>query len=450
MNRYCKVLIFDQPFNDFAGGGITLTNLFKGWPIEKIAVAATGHALYNVTTDVCNLFYQLGKEEHKWIFPFNLIQRSFNSGLISIDIKEKVPYNHDQIGARYLLVNRFFYPILRWFGLFYCLSKLLLSNKFKNWLCEFQPEVLYLQVTTREGLAFAIKLIDYLKIPSIIHVMDDWPSTISNRGIFKKYWSKKIDAEFRQLLDKVDIHLSISEAMSNEYMNRYNKKFIAFHNPIETKVWLPHCKTSYSLNKKYVTILYSGRIGIGITDSVIEIASAIDKIEKNEVNIKLHIQTPVKDQNILNLLQRYNCVVINPFVEYTQIPKIFSEADILLLANDFSVQGVDYLKFSMPTKASEYMISGTPILVYSAEETAVSKFFSQNECGYCLTRQGTEEIIKALQFMIGNEEYRKKISRNAVLLAKEKFDAEKVKKNFQKIINNLPKKEKQCSQIKHS
>ena len=80
-----RVLIFGQPFNDKYGGGITVTNLFKGWDRERIAVAATGHLMYGVTTDVCDNNYQLGIEEFRWIFPFSLLQRKFKSGRLSFD-----------------------------------------------------------------------------------------------------------------------------------------------------------------------------------------------------------------------------------------------------------------------------------------------------------------------------------------------------------------------------
>ena len=109
--QYPRVLIFGQPFNDFSGGGITLTNLFKGWPKSKIAVTFIGHGLFNVTTDVCDTYYQLGKNEHKWIFPFNLIQRKFESGLrVYNQNAPKVPVNFFQAGIRYKIVNNFFIP----------------------------------------------------------------------------------------------------------------------------------------------------------------------------------------------------------------------------------------------------------------------------------------------------------------------------------------------------
>jgi len=429
-----RILIFGQPFNDFSGGGITLTNLFKGWEKGSIAVAFIGHGLYNVTTEICDIVYQLGGEEHKWIFPFNIIQRKFPSGIKTFDPKTPVPYNFIQTGLRYKLVNRYFYPFLTWIGIFHTASKLSLSDKLKDWLKEYNPEILYLQVSTREEIIFSLDLIGYLKIPSVIHMMDDWPMTISNKGIFKKYWHNRIDREFRILLDHVDLHLSISSAMSEEYLKRYDKEFVAFHNPIETTSWLPFSKKDFTLRDEYVSILYSGRIGMGITESIYEVADAIDSLNEMNFKIRLRIQTPTKDERILNPLRKYKCVVINPFAELDQLPGIFSRADLLLLANDFSVQGLDFLRFSMPTKASEYMISGTPILVYSPEETAVSRFFIQNECGYCITRQDKNEIMKAIQFLLEHDNYRAKLSSRAINLARSKFSASKVREEFQGLL----------------
>ena len=433
-----RVLIFGQPFNNFSGGGITLTNLFKGWPKDKIAVTYIGHGLLNVTTDVCDTYYQLGKEEHKWKFPFNLMQRKFPSGLKSFEGKKEVPVNSIQEGLRYKVVNNFFYPFLRWIGVFHFSSTISISKRFKNWLLEFNPEILYLQIAVRNEIKFAEELINQLKIPSVIHLMDDWPSTISASGLFNKHWSAKIDKEFKELLNQVDLHLSISDAMSEEYKKRYNKKFVPFHNPIDIDLWSPYSKRNFTIDKKHVNLLYSGRIGDnGIAESVIEVASAIDFMNDNELSIKLHIQTPTKKGDILNLLKNFKCVILNPFADYSQIPAIFSNADILLLASDFSSYGVRYLRFSMPTKASEYMISGTPVMVYTPDIVAVSKFFSRNECGYCITKESKDEIINGIRYLINNEEYRKKISFNAVNLAKERFDAIKVRAEFQKLIINL-------------
>ncbi len=429
-----RILIFGQPFNNFTGGGITLTNLFKGWPKDKIAVAYMGHGLYNVSTDVCDTVYQLGNEEHKWIFPFSLIQRKFPSGLKKYDPDKKPAFNFIQTGLRYKIVTRFFYPLLRLTGIFHFISKIHISERFAGFLEEFKPELLYLQVSTRDEIIFSLALINHLKIPSIIHMMDDWPSTISRQGLFHKRIEKRIDRELKALFDKVDLHLSISDAMSSAYSKRYGKDFIAFHNPIETSSWLPFCKKDYSIKNERVSVLYSGRIGMGITESIYEVAEAVDSMNMNGMKIDLHIQTPTKDERILNQLKKYKSIIINPFAELSRLPQIFSDADILLLANDFSDDALDYLRLSMPTKASEYMVSGTPVFIYSPEETAVTKFFIENECGYCVNRQDQNGIIKALGYLINNEEYRRKTGLRANEIARSRFSAEKVRKEFQDLL----------------
>ncbi len=435
--KYPRILIFGQPFNNFSGGGITLTNLFKGWQKDKIAVTFLGHGLLNVTTDVCDTYYQLGEEEHKWIFPFNVIQRKFTSGIKIFDPGKVDPVNSIQKGIRYRLVNRYFYPVLRRIGVFHFASSISVSTKLKKWLDEFCPEVLYLQVSTREEILFAEELIDLLKIPCVIHMMDDWPSTISNTGLFRNYWKKRIDREFKQLLNHVNVYMSISDAMSAEYLRRYKKSFIPFHNPIDTETWLAYTKTDFRLNREDIKILYSGRIGIGITESLLEVAMAIESINKDGFNVKLHIQTPSKEPVFLTQLRKFKSVIISPFAKLEQLPEIFSKADILVLANDFSKESIDYLRLSMPTKVSEYMISGTPVLVYSPGETAVSEFFISNGCGICVTNQDHDELSGAIQTLISDEQFRKKISIKAVAYAKEKFDSLKVRGEFQSLVTSL-------------
>jgi glycosyltransferase involved in cell wall biosynthesis len=267
--------------------------------------------------------------------------------------------------------------------------------------------------------------------------MDDWPSTISDRYFPKLIWRRSISKRLIQLLSKADVLFSISDAMSEEYFKRYGLNFMPFHNPIDIEVWLPHIKKDHNLNEKFITILYSGRIGTGIANSLLDVAEAIESLNQFEQKLELHIQTAVEEHDILKKLKEFKCVVINPVADYSQIPGIFSRADLLILANDFDAKARKFLKFSMPTKASEYMISGTPILVYSAEETAVTNFFFKNQCGYCVTRQGVNEIREAIKYLISDERYRHVISGNAVSLACEKFDAVRVRERFRDTLRNV-------------
>ncbi|MGI6306449.1 MAG: glycosyltransferase [Bacteroidales bacterium] len=429
-----RVLIFGQPFNRRYGGGITLSNLFSGWEKDKIAVVAGGHTMYSVTTDICNNYYQLGKNEVRWIFPFNLIQRQFRSGRLTFNsstdsIKDAKKKNR----IRSFTVNQLFYPMLEWLGLFHCLFKTRLSPELKIWLSEFKPEVLYLQVSTRDTVVYATKLVDYLGIPAVIHNMDDWPSTVSTRGIFKKYWSRRIDKEFGFLLKKVSLALSISDAMSEAYLKRYNISFIPFHNPIETYKY-NYNKTISNNTRDMFRILYMGRIGLANKETIKHFAEVISRLDIEGITIEFEIYTSDYNKPFSARLSKFKSVKINPPIEHEAVPALLNDFDLLLLPLDFTRDGEKYAQYSIPTKASEYMASGTPILVYAPQQTAIVKFCTQNNCGHCVTDIDPEKIKEAIKTLINNEDYRQMLSTNAIKIAFSRFDATKVRNEFRELL----------------
>ncbi len=443
------MLIFGQPFNYKYGGGITLSNLFKGWSEDKIAVAATGHVMFGVTTDVCKHYYQLGEKEFKWKFPFNILQRRFQSGAISFDNKVEVNSKRKRKGVRYTLVNKAFYPILKFLGLFHWLATIRMSPEFKEWLSDFKPDVLYLQVSTRDQVLFASRLLEYLRIPSIIHMMDDWPSTISSKGLFRKYWYKKIDTELRSLLLKMDLRLSISEQMSAEYFTRYGIRFKHFHNPIDAAKY--HIPDTAELKiGEHVRILYIGRIGIANKTTVGHFADSVSRMQIANKRIEFDIFTSDYDTPEAIRFNRLKSVRVHPAINHSAVPELLAKYDILLLPLDFTSEGMKYARYSIPTKASEYMASGIPILVYAPEQTAISQFMANHDCGFCLTTIDTIKLKSALELLSNDDDYRIRLSRNAVRVAFEQFDADKVRKEFQGSIFKLLKPYSDSTQIMSS
>jgi glycosyltransferase involved in cell wall biosynthesis len=327
----------------------------------------------------------------------------------------------------------YFYPFLRYVGLFHCISKTELSKEFCRWIDEYKPDVIYAQTAYRDEILFCISVQSYLKKPLIFHMMDDWPSTISDKGLFKKFWFKKIDHEFRILLDRAAILMSISDEMAHEYKIRYNKNFITFHNTIDIEFWKKHQRNSYELSDS-PTILYAGRIGLGIETSLELIAKAIQRVnEELKISIKFILQTQGKPLWINN----YKSVVHNNFVSYYDLPKIFSETDFLLLPYDFSQKSIKYIRFSMPTKAPEYMVSGTPIIIFAPEVTAIVKYAKKYEWAKIVVKNNVQELSIAIKDLFQNKTLREKIGQNAKKIAEEKHNSINVSKNFKSLISSL-------------
>jgi glycosyltransferase involved in cell wall biosynthesis len=432
-----KVLIIGQPFNNDTGGGITLSNLFRGWDRERLAVACLGYLLLdNIDTEVCDTYYQLGYKEHKWRFPFRLLQRKYKSGLIRFDSKRIQNLTISKSRLRVKMIMNYFYPLLEFLGLYHYLNKTDLSSEFSSWLLDFNPDLIYAQTATRDGILFCIKVHSFLEKPLVFHMMDDWPSTISKKGLLRRFWHKKIDREFRQLLDRATMLMGISEEMANEYKRRYNKTFLTFHNTIDMGFWKKNQRSRYEINGS-PTLLYAGRIGMGIDSSLELIAKAVQRVNNEAgISIRFILQTQGKPE----WMNQYNCVSHKGFVPYDLLPRVFAEADFLLLPYDFSPESIKYIKYSMPTKAPEYMVSGTPIIIFAPHDTATVKYATRYNWAKIITENDLEAVAAGIRQLVENKELRASIARNAVSIAEKNHNSINVTSEFQNAISSLAEK----------
>lgn len=433
-----KVLIISQPFNNDTGGGITLSNLFAGWERDKVAVICSGYVLQNnIDTSICNTYYQLGEKEQKWIFPLNLVKRKYKSGLIKFDTKKTIQnLSFEKSKFRVKMIMEYFMPLLHYSGLIHVSKKLEFSDELRDFVDSFNPDVIYVQAEDRERIAFCLDLYAHVQKPMIFHMMDDWPEVISDKGFMKNFWSRKIDKELRVLLNKSEEWMSICEEMSSEYKNRYNLDFIPFHNPVDLTAWKPFQRKSYELNET-PRILYAGRIGLGIDTSLELIARAIDKVNEDlKISAKFVLQTESKPK----WADKFQCVQHQSFVPYSELPKVFSGADFLILPYDFSSESIKYIKYSMPTKASEFMISGTPILIFAPEETAIVKYANKYNWAKVVTENNWTKMVDALKTLILHENERKMIAQNAIEVAEKNHDASQITKKFRDVICSLADK----------
>ena len=432
-----KILIIGQPFNTNTGGGITQSNLFKGWSHDRIAVVCTVHMFNNLNKEVCEKYYLLGNDEYKWKFPFSLIQRSVDSGNINVSLlgSENGKVSATPKTLRFKLVNQYLYPFLEYIGLIHSISSISVSKKLRKWIQEYNPDILYVQATTRETVRFGSLIYDFVRKPMIFHMMDDWPSSISRMGPFRNYWNNIIDKEFRGLLDRASVLLSISQQMSDEYKLRYKKEFIPFHNPIDIGFWKSAQKTNYAIGRP-ATLLYAGRIGTGILDSLEATARIIDQLNDNEKS-QQSIQFIIQTESRPSWIDKYKSVKYREPVRYGELPVVFASADVLLLPYDFSEQSIRFIKFSMPTKAPEYMISGTPIVLFAPAETAIVKDSQKNGWSKLITKNNDQELEAAFIELFGIESERREIATRAKQHAEKNYDAEKVRSRFRELIGSL-------------
>ena len=433
--NYPKVLVVGQTFNYKYGGGITMSNLFKGWPKDKLALASSTYLYKDLDLSVCELYYQLGYKSKLHPFPLNLFLPKITCGPLVINNVQSVPKQNHQIKpGKYRSLYNLIRDLLVFLGVYNLLYRLKVTTEFKEWLIAFNPDIIYSQLETLEIIRLVKQIHLLTKKPIAIHIMDDWPNTISKRSIVFNFWNRKIDNEFRELLGRASVLMSISQAMTEEYLKRYGKEFFPFRNPIEVEKWLPYSRTQSTLNEEF-RVLYTGRVGMANGKAILEIAKVINHMNNLGKKVILDIFTPDNNSKGAVYLKNYRGVNINGHINHDQMPELIPSYDLLILPLDFDKEGVRFTQLSIPTKLSEYMISGVPILIYADKQTALARFALKGEWAYVVTNNDAETLENGIAELLQNDSLRRQLAEKALKFVLKDDDATIVKENFRKCLN---------------
>ncbi|MGH8047670.1 MAG: hypothetical protein ACREKL_10510, partial [Chthoniobacterales bacterium] len=233
---------------------------------------------------------------------------------------------------------------------------------------DFDPQIIYFRPTDSppEFFELGCEIVKRLGVPVISHIMDDWPERlhVENPAVFER-----IDSPLRELLNSSAACLSISEAMSAAYRERYGVEFIPIANGVNPEDW----KQEPALREagQPFVIRYCG----GLTEdmslaSVEAVAHAVAEL-REELPIRLEIYAlPAAIKIAEEKFRGISGVEVLPSVDWSEYPKLLSTAGALLIAYNFDERTRTYTQFSMANKLPECLASGTPLIVLGPETIA--------------------------------------------------------------------------------
>jgi glycosyltransferase involved in cell wall biosynthesis len=443
MNQYPKILILNiTGFSDTFGGGIILKNLFKDWPPEKIALACQS---YNTPSpNICFNYYILGNKELQWIFPLNFISHKRDNDyknryyitslseneINNLEIKDSSSKSKDKKKG----IRQNFYQTIDKMGFEEILQPFKISDDFLKWINYFSPDIIYTQISSLKFLNIVKETRKITNAKLVIHIMDDWPTTIYRNKIFPLQ-RFIILYKFKKILKKADLCMAISDGMAAEYQRRYGVPFQVFFNPPPA----PDIQKQNDLTKKSeFIIVYTGRIGTSASNSIIDLAVAVHQLFNKGIPIKLKIYTDIDriSKSFSDSVELAG-VELLAAISSSELWNKLLKADLLYYGVDFDDASIDYIKLSMPTKIPAYMFTKIPILCYGPNKTYAVKFLKENKFAYCVDDEGIENLEKVIVEIMNNEDERLRISGKAYLYAIKEFNEEKIRGDFHKILCSL-------------
>jgi len=424
LNKYPNILFITPcAFSKETGGGITFTNLFNGWPKDKIATIHSDNT--NLDFTICNKFYKLSSKEIRY----------FGLKKYKTETKINKPTDNNYQRTTYNFIYKIKYLF---FGDAFP-NKGILSRDLTNFIDNYKPDIIYTILGTSYIMDIVKKASQLYNIPISIHIMDDWINGNYNKGFFYFLEKFRINKKFKFLSNKANILIAISDEMKLRYEKHYNKYFHVFQNTVDIK--------KFKNEKVYVnhipTIIYVGSIFKYSQSETLKIlCESILTLNSNGFKINFKIYTS-KDHSVLlsefNYMNNisFHDLITNDFDYFNTL----NSANILVLPTNFDSNSIKHIGLSMPTKLPSYLISGTPILVIGSKKTAQVKYAENYKFAHIVNDDSIENIMNSIKLLITNSEYSNNLVNNAFNTAYKNHDQNIVRKDFQNLfINNFNKK----------
>lgn len=427
------LFLTSSAFNHVTGGGITFTNLFKGWPSDAIATVHSDPV--PVAMDVCQKYFPLTKREIHWWGWL----RYLSPGGHSIDMPTVVSATSRR---------RFWGPMLqqikKWIFGDGVPQGTCLSTELEAWVIAFRPTVLYTILGSNAMMELAEELRVRFCLPLVVHMMDDWPAVLYKGGLLSPLQRAKKGRLIQHLMDVAAARFAICEDMAQAYEVRYKTPFQWFQNAIDVDLWQRFVKDAATLGKP-IRLAYLGSVHpFAQLDSLIDCCRAIQELYEEGMEIRLEIYSPA------HLAEQYrNQLVVGPAIslqdsitEDELFFRTLQAVDILLLPVNFDQHTVDFIRYSMPTKVPAYLTVGTPILAYGPAEVAQISYASKAGWALPVTVRDMVALKQGIKQLATDRKLRTELSTRARQLAASNHDARVVRNQFQtalfKAVNNTP------------
>ena len=410
-NSYPRVLVISPvKFNQQTGSGVTMGNLFSGWPLDSIAQIHTEDWTV-ADTSVCEEYYHL---------PYERI-RSSSSLTTAKEIVRQT--------TRFL-----FHQQETLLGHFAHLDDLL------KWSKAFAPDIIYARPLDRPSLSIWLPrwLSQQLQIPYITRILDDWPARHEHDPIYLRrlYWQLFLRRSLQNLLHQATVNIGISEEMCAAFQERYQVEFIYFHNCVDFETWYPE-KTDYSFEDTF-DIVYMGTIKSDKElQSLIDLKEIILNLNAMGHDLRLSFYGPEEyAPTISKYLETDPVIKYSGFFPTAEKFQTLKKADLLVLPLNFDHRSTDYLGYSFQTKVPEYMASGTPVLVYGPAENPNVRYAASHKWAAIVDEQDKNLLADTLQKLVTNQGWREQLGRRARELALKNHNASTIRPKFHQTIRS--------------
>ena len=428
-------------FNGLTGGGVTFSNLFRGWPKDRLACVTTDTV--TVSRDVCERYFFLGAQERQRSWPWSWLAPVRAVGGEGLDQPvgntANDPGEPVALGVKQALSKRIM-------GTAGPPQHGVLSDRLRDWIAAFAPDVIYTILGDTVMIDLVEQISDHFDLPIVLHCMDDGVTEPKRTGLYGKRFNAQYRAGFGRLVARAADRLAICDAMAEQYAQRYGEPFGAFHNAVDFAAIAQRHRSAVVFRNDPPRVLYAGSIYPVAQDrSLLDCCAAVARLNASGTSVELHVHAAraLFGQYAAKIEQHTGCTFHEALDSDPAFFEAITSADVLLLPANFDDESMRYIGLSMPTKVPAYLASGTPILVYGPRGVAQVAAALHDGWGWVVDQhtppQTAGALDAAIQRLLDDAPLREQLAIEAAALAAEHHDAPIVRRRFRDTLGRAVK-----------
>ena len=388
-----KILILSStPWTKDNSFGNSFSNIFEG--LEDVEIANIYCKYGKPETDLVSKFFQITE---KSMFR-NLKNPKVPSGQ---EVFVEKTDNTDIVEPKSAdLARKKRWTIMFWARDFIWQIGRWKSPELKKFIDDFNPDVIFQPVYyVRHMNRIANFIKKYTGVPMYGYVSDD-VYTLKQFSLSPLYWINRFlcRAKVKKVVKQCEILYTISEIQRSEYEKIFKvpckilTKSANFGEPAQIK-------EHYN---KPLQLVFTGNIGTNRWKSLAIIADALKEINADSVKaeMKIYTGTPLTDE-MEKSLNVDKASQIMGFVSSSEIPKIQSDADMLIHVESSDFKSKLAVRQSFSTKIVDYLKMARPILAIGPKDVASIEHLYRNDCA--IVADNKDDLVKKLNNVLSDE-----------------------------------------------
>lgn len=391
--------------NSFGG---SFSNIFSG--IQGLQIANIYCRYGNPNNTVASEYFQITEKS----LLRNLKSSSYPSGKRVLVDEAGMQLNaHEQ--ATFDTARKKRWKIFFWLRDFIWLVGRWRSPQLQAFIDDFKPDLIFQPVYYSNYL---LRIAQYLKaytgVPMVGYISDDC-YTLRQFNLSPLYWLDRLHKrkKVKKVIRQCELLYVISEIQKQDYEKAFGVpcKILTKSADFSGE---PPVKTQYN---SPLQLVFTGNIGTNRWKSLAMIAKALERINANGVRAQLRIYTatPLTEKMHQSLHSGKNSYIMGS-IPASEVPRIQSNADMLVHVEALDLKNRLALRQSLSTKLVDYFKAARPILAVGPHEVASMDHLIRNDCA--LICQTVAEVQRALESVLDNPDKLNDLSKKAFACGK--------------------------------